>query len=171
MTIITQNRWNVRIVPVGQVRGASDSLINTQKEPMIEFFDGLNANGREGVLGQFVQSYFLSTLLKRDMAHGLDLYASVPEWKVSRDDMIQITHELHTWANTHLGEQLDFVIAFHFEDDAPMMKAVQATNVELATIKLLDMLSVQNDEVYAENESIFIDQIQTFTTLKADILV
>jgi hypothetical protein len=105
------------------------------------------------------------------MSHGLDLYASVPEWKVSRDDMIQITHELHTWADTNLGEQLDFVIVFHFEDDAPIIKAVRATNVELATIKLLDMLSVQNDEVYVENESIFIDQIQTFTTLKADILV
>jgi hypothetical protein len=170
MTIITQNRWNVRIVPVGQTRGTSGSLINIRKEPIVEFFDGLNAKG-DNNLGQLVQAYSLSTLLNRDMAAGLDLYASAPEWTVSRDDMIQITHGLHAWNKAEMADKELFIIVFHFEDDSPMMRAVQSTGNAQAVSMLMDTLSKEYDMDCVEGESVYIDQVQTITALKVDMLV
>jgi hypothetical protein len=170
MTIITQNRWNVRIVPVGGTRGTSNSLINTQNQPIVEFFDKNNTQSGENNLGQFVQAYCLSTLLERDTA-GLDLYASVPEWKVSRDDMLQITHQLHAWNDVNVRNNNTFVIVFHFEGDEPMVRAVQSANSDEATLKLVEALSSEYDMDCVEGESVHIDQVQTFTTLKDGMLI
>lgn len=50
---------------------------------IIAFFDITNKR-------RLVSEYYLSTLLERNSAFGLDLYGGVDEWKVSADDLNKV---------------------------------------------------------------------------------
>jgi hypothetical protein len=82
MTMLTLDRFNVRIVRTGDAYGLDNCLTNNDG-PMVEFYDRKYMHTPRG---QFVSRYFVSTLLERP-AVGLSLDGGVPAWTVSADDM------------------------------------------------------------------------------------
>jgi hypothetical protein len=61
---------------------------------MIEFYD---PRYQHTPIGQFVQRYYVSTILERDTG-GLALQGDIPEWTVSAADMAEIRSWLRTVA-------------------------------------------------------------------------
>jgi hypothetical protein len=55
-------------------------------DPVAEFYDIDRGNER----GQFVSSYYISTLLDPSRSGGLALYGGVPAWSISGDDYYEI---------------------------------------------------------------------------------
>lgn len=68
--------WNIRIVPLNALYGLSGQVINTDTEPLVEFFDSRYVGSDQ--LGFFVTRYRLSTLLKHE--GGLCLNGSPPQY-------------------------------------------------------------------------------------------
>lgn len=75
-------RFTVRVVVKGERYGRTDGLLHRKHDPMVEFYDASHAGPKFGPLGQFVQRYYLSTLLKR-AGSALCLHGGVPVWHVS----------------------------------------------------------------------------------------
>lgn len=93
--------WNVRMVFRGESFGLRDMLEHGEDDPMVEFFDRRHA--RPGHLGQFVSSYYASTLTRRCEYNrdspplsqtGLNLHGGVPEWSVCAEDMANVMNWL-----------------------------------------------------------------------------
>jgi hypothetical protein len=79
------DKFYVRIVLDGDGYGVN--LTHTGK-PMVEFYDTRHGDGR----GQFVQRYYIETLLARE--GGLMLVGGVPEWSLSGEDMRKVREYL-----------------------------------------------------------------------------
>lgn len=82
----------VAIIPPGGRYGRTNTCINHGWEPMVEFYDGRGAPGGEWYqrdpgryfpLGQFINRYHLSALLRARAIDGLDLDDGAPAWKLS----------------------------------------------------------------------------------------
>jgi hypothetical protein len=88
--MIKVEKFNVRIVNVGDKYGRNDCLTN-DKASMVEFYDSRydfpDFMGR----GQFVSRYYISILEEgnRD-GRGLCLDGGIPEWSVSAEGMKQV---------------------------------------------------------------------------------
>lgn len=83
--------FTVRRVEYGQTCGPWDKRVHDKEEAVIEFFDSRFTS--EHPLGQFVSSYYESTLLAREHRQdhiGLDLNAGVDSWKVDPQNMAAI---------------------------------------------------------------------------------
>lgn len=79
----------VRIVREGERHGLNDCLTHDKTDPLVEFYDLTFANQRGfGERGQFVSSYYASTLLERD--GGICLHGGVAKWSIDDDTMIRV---------------------------------------------------------------------------------
>jgi hypothetical protein len=87
MNTTTINQWTVHIIKGGESYGATNSLKNDSDEPLIEFFDSSKVSPVRP-FGQFVNRYFLSTLLERENECGLLLDGANPQWTVNAQDML-----------------------------------------------------------------------------------
>ena len=74
--MITVNKFNVRVVNIGDKYGLNDCLVNN-KAPIVEFYT-------KG--GQFISRYYVGTILDGSDC-GLCLDGGVPDWTVSAQDM------------------------------------------------------------------------------------
>lgn len=72
----------VRVIREGDRYGMSMGLVYGEPMPAVEFYD---TRYMHGVFGQFVSRYYADTILAGDS--GLDLEASVPDWKIDADSM------------------------------------------------------------------------------------
>lgn len=82
-------RWRVQIVfdklAGGTSYDARGRVLAEKPQPIVEFYD--LAHGEKG---QFVSSYFASTLVDRNPGVGLDLYGGEPAWEIDGDTMDHI---------------------------------------------------------------------------------
>lgn len=81
--MITINKFNVRVVNIGDKYGLNDCLVNN-KAPMVEFYDLRFTKCADR--GQFVSRYYVDTILDGSDC-GLCLDGGVPDWTVSAQDM------------------------------------------------------------------------------------
>ena len=85
---ITIGRWLVRIVPVGAENWNGHRNISTAA--MVEILDTENAHPTFSPRGQFVSSYYASTLLEHRDGAGIDLHGGVPAWTMNAGDVSQM---------------------------------------------------------------------------------
>lgn len=83
--MLTVGKFNIRIVESGDAYGLNDSITH-QGEPLVEFYDARYPITERG---QFVQRYYISTLLDRPHC-GLTLDAGVPSWSLDSHDMAAV---------------------------------------------------------------------------------
>lgn len=90
----------VRLVRKDERYGLNDCLVHDREDPLVEFYDLTYANRRGfGERGQFVSSYYASTLLAS--GGGIDLYGGEPAWQVSAEAMADV----RAWVRGHLVRQ------------------------------------------------------------------
>lgn len=83
--------WNVRIREKGDRWGLEDCLVHEDEEPVIEFYDARQDPAKFGDRGQFVSSYYLTTLLQ--VRGGLCLDGGVPSWTLDAEQMQTVIHD------------------------------------------------------------------------------
>lgn len=74
--------FTVRLILKGDRYGFNNCLVHDNSEPLVEFYDA--------EYGQFVSSYYRSTLLNRDKDEGLILYGGVPKWVLDGKTMNEV---------------------------------------------------------------------------------
>ena len=79
------DKFYVRVVRDGDKHGRDDCLTH-RGQPLVEFYDTRYDHAAWKGRGQFVQSYYVETLLDRSTG-GLCLMGGVPEWSLSGEDM------------------------------------------------------------------------------------
>ena len=85
MEIVTNDKgrkFGVRVVKKGDRHGRNDCLTHDKADPLIEFYDMSADPKKFGPRGQFVSSYYASTLAYMRDGTGLRLHGGVPEWEV-----------------------------------------------------------------------------------------
>ena len=83
------------ILEKGDNLGLKNTLIHEHIEPVVQFFD---ARYPHNPLGQFVSSYFLSSLLHGSSKHsGLLLDTGSPDWCIDQKDMKEVCQ----WLDNH----------------------------------------------------------------------
>ena len=85
--MITVDKFNVRIVRMGDKYGRNYCLTHGEDKPLVEFYDSRYPHTE---YGQFVSRYYVCTLLETSEGHGnrgLCLDGGVPSWTVSAEDM------------------------------------------------------------------------------------
>ncbi len=90
--------WLVRLVEQGDAHGRGNVLTHQEREPLVEFFDPKYPHTD---LGQFVSSYYLSTLLA-SRNDGLMLDTGSPSWQLSAQAFADVQQWLKTAHNTDL---------------------------------------------------------------------
>lgn len=101
----------VRLVEKGDPYGHNFCKVHDREDPMVEFYDAANPHSYDFVgsredavaagavcLGQFVSSYYASTLLE-NIAHtgGVDLCGHVPKWVIDGDALRSAFAKLDLW--------------------------------------------------------------------------
>lgn len=86
-------KYNVRVVQVGDKYGRNDCLIN-DKAPLVEFYDVRYNDPSFMGRGQFVSRYYVDTIMEGDYPNGLSLDGGIPEWSVGADAMRQVKQYL-----------------------------------------------------------------------------
>ena len=81
----------VRIVNQNDRYGLDNCLTHNQAEPLVEFYD---ARYPFTAYGQFVSRYYMTTLLDRSEAYGLDLDGGIRDWKIDRNTMASVMNWL-----------------------------------------------------------------------------
>lgn len=94
--MITVSKFNVRVVNQGDKYGRDFCLTHDKSNPLVEFYD---ARYPHTEFGQFVSSYYVSTILGTDgygrAEGGLCLDGgNASEWTVSADDMATVRNFL-----------------------------------------------------------------------------
>lgn len=90
-----------RLVRPNEGRGRFDPVDNSyckkndSKELLVEFYDARHPTNGDPISGQFIASYYLSTLLDRSSGSGLNLDGGVPDWQVDGKSM----DDVMTWAD------------------------------------------------------------------------
>lgn len=81
--------WTVRIVFKGEHYGLDGGQLHEKDEPLVEFYDAEQDSTKFGPLGQFVNRYFITTLLSRKHpGMPLCLHGGYPnDWTVSGEHM------------------------------------------------------------------------------------
>ncbi len=79
--------WTIRIVDHGDRYGLNDCLTHDKMDPLVEFYDQRSSQTERG---QFVSSYYLTTLIDHDQRNGLNLHGAIPAWSLTADDMRQV---------------------------------------------------------------------------------
>jgi hypothetical protein len=84
--------WTVRIVFKGEHYGLDGGQLHERDEPLVEFHDAEQDIATFGPLGQFVNRYFITTLLSRKHpGMSLCLHGGYPnDWTVSGEHMALI---------------------------------------------------------------------------------
>ncbi len=81
----------MKIIRSGESYGRTGSLINKDKDRLVEFYDMTSANrGDFGEFGQMVSRYNLQTIMEAYdsiIRNGLNLHGDTPAWKVSPAQM------------------------------------------------------------------------------------
>jgi hypothetical protein len=88
--------FTVRILTEGDKYGLRDALTHDKAEPLVEFYDQRYPHTQ---YGQFVSSYYLSTLLKGE--DGINLYGGVDSWYIEKNDL----NKVREWLKTHPATQ------------------------------------------------------------------
>lgn len=92
------NRFNVRIVNKGEKYGRGFCLTHDKEQPMAEFYDSRYPHTE---FGQFVNRYYVSTLLEHDTTGGLCLDGgNANSWTVSAEDMMTVRAYLRAITDT-----------------------------------------------------------------------
>ena|SRR5579875_3077543 len=87
--------FRVRIIEQGDKFGSNYCIINRNRVPIVHFYDRrYNSSGN----GQFISSYYLSTLLHKDTKNGLCLQGGVPDWNISSASMSSVVSWLEEFA-------------------------------------------------------------------------
>lgn len=109
--------FNINIVREGEEYGQFDTLLHTESDPLVEFYDSrvpkagpldqfetgkylcaafFPSGGAavRGPLGQFVARYYLTTLLAS--SGGLNLQGGIPAWRISAEGMDEVRNYLRT---------------------------------------------------------------------------
>jgi hypothetical protein len=89
--------FRVRIIEQGDKFGLNDCLVNRNSVPIVQFFDR-RFNFSEN--GQFISSYYISTLINDNKKNGLCLQGGVPDWTISAASMTLVVSWLKEIANT-----------------------------------------------------------------------
>ena len=85
----TNQPWNIRIRVEGDGYGRDDAYTH-EGEPSVEFYDGRYTE-KFGQLGQFVSSYYISTLLEGKVENtGLNLDGGIDSWSVHYEAMNEV---------------------------------------------------------------------------------
>lgn len=92
VTNLKGRNFNVKLVKKGDRHGRNDCLVHDKTDPLVQFYDETYTKGFTE-LGQFVASYYASTLLDRGR-YELSLDTSIPEWTVSASNMVDIQNWL-----------------------------------------------------------------------------
>ena len=82
--------FNVRLEEKGDKCGVKFSLAHDKQDPLVEFYDASVDKEKFTEYGQFVSSYYLSTLLGHTDGVGLILHGGVDSWEVSDRNMDEI---------------------------------------------------------------------------------
>jgi hypothetical protein len=83
--------FNVRLVFKGENR--NDYSVHDNDDPLVEFYDATHIPHvpQAGGLGQFVSSYYASTLLERESKpYALNLDGVVDAWWVSKENVDEV---------------------------------------------------------------------------------
>lgn len=83
------SKWKIRVVKKNERYGLNYRMINNSIDPIIEFYD-MTQDEEAFPIGQFVSSYFWSTLSKQDFSKGLSLYGDVKSWTLTSESMLEI---------------------------------------------------------------------------------
>lgn len=98
-------KWLVRVVNKYEPSTTGTPLCEgTLRKPIVQFYcTDVKWDKKEYPYGQFVASYYLSTLLE-GMSHNrlLRLDCSVPSWTVEGTDYVAIMTYLSNWAKRNL---------------------------------------------------------------------
>lgn len=105
--------WNLEIVHEGAWKGGRQTTEPDPRGPSVKFYDGDYAGKpRFPPLGQFVSSYYLSTLLGEDDIRpiqregvGLNLHGGEPKWRVSGPVMDQVRNWLRATRRGNPGHE------------------------------------------------------------------
>jgi hypothetical protein len=84
------------IIEQGDKFGLNDCLVNRNSVPIVQFFDR-RYNFSEN--GQFVSSYYISTLINRDKKDALCLQGGVPDWNISAASMSLVVSWLEEFSD------------------------------------------------------------------------
>lgn len=82
-------KWKIRVVKKNERYGLNYRIVNNSMDPIIEFYD-MTQDEEAFPIGQFVSSYFWSTLSKQDFSKGLSLYGDVKSWTLTSESMNEI---------------------------------------------------------------------------------
>lgn len=80
-------KFNLLAVEKGDSYGQGGSLKHDKQDALIEFYDTRHQHTE---YGQYVSSYYASTLLDHDDRFGLGLDLGVPDWYVTGDNMTDV---------------------------------------------------------------------------------
>jgi len=101
----TNQPWNIRIRVEGDGYGRDDAYKH-EGEPTVEFYDARYTE-KFGKLGQFVSSYYISTLLKNDdRTVGIDLDGGIDSWKVKYQAYNEVKDYLQAYL-FHIAKIID----------------------------------------------------------------
>lgn len=82
--------FTIRLVAQGDKVGLKGDLTHEKPEPLVEFYDKRYPHSQ---YGQFIGSYYLSTML--DSTKGFNLDGGVPDWNVREPEM----NTVRQWLN------------------------------------------------------------------------
>lgn len=80
-------KFNVRIVREGDTYGLANCLTHQQKESLVEFYDTRYPHTE---YGQFVNRYYIDTILNIKPNVGLNLDFGVPAWQINGAAMNEV---------------------------------------------------------------------------------
>ena len=86
------DKFNVRIVRLGDRYGRDDRFAHEEDQPLVEFYDD-RYHSQPGDRGQFVSRYYVSTLLEYT-GQGLNLYVGEPAWYLYSSDLDRVREYL-----------------------------------------------------------------------------
>lgn len=84
-TLLSKATFNVKYVAKGEMRAHGE--LHDKDDPIIEFYDARRAGAQFGEHGQYIASYYLSSLAERQSGSGLQLHGAVPSWAIDGESM------------------------------------------------------------------------------------
>lgn len=86
-------KWKIRVVKKNERHGLNYKIVNNSADSIIEFYD-MTQDEEAFPIGQFVSSYFWSTLSKQEFKAGLSLYGDVKSWTLTAESVNEIINWL-----------------------------------------------------------------------------
>ncbi len=91
----------VRIVSFGDKYGLANSLVNNDKEPLVEFYDARYTNEKFTPFGQFVTRYRFNVLDHNALRNGLCMDGGIKDWHIEPNEMQEIKNWMSGFSNEY----------------------------------------------------------------------